>query len=147
MDLSRLMFETEVRVPRPDKQHTSEWIQCDCGWATEKDYAIHIIPLHEQRSFPPDLSEVYRIVAKHLDPAVPKNLTVEIHPPDITWEVPSISFLVLGAKKDWGFRRRDIEAALAPMCQELDAYVESYAAWRRRHGLSPKRTHQLGRAT
>jgi len=77
----------------------------------DKDYVLHITPVHPQRNLSADhkLNAALKAVVISLNEIVPFDLQVMIHPPQEDWKVKALSFVIKEGAEAWNFDREKFE--------------------------------------
>jgi len=80
----------------------------------DKDYVLHITPVHPKRNFQGDakLRLAIQEVILILNKIVPFDLKVSIHLPREDWEVKALSFVVRQGAVAWNLRTEELDTAV-----------------------------------
>jgi hypothetical protein len=87
------------------------------------DYIIHIIQTHLERPFPQDLTPIYSIIKKHLDPHLKMGDKVIVFPPPPEWEFKLITLKCKNIASKWNFYPESLKTPCEALVKELDEYL------------------------
>lgn len=110
-----------VSAPNRLQQSVSGFVRIIHGWH-DSDYVWHIEPAAIRRPWTVNIDRVIYIIAKIMHGTLP-DIEATIWPPQMDWELKTITFKSLGLKDEWSFSGDMIEKINGSLFEALNKVV------------------------
>lgn len=111
----------QVRAPKRFRESLSGFIRIFHGWH-DMDYVWHIEHAAIRRSWKVSTNRVIYIIAKIMHDSLP-DIEAKIWPPQLNWELKTITFKALNLKGEWSFSEDIIEKINRDLFDTLNKVV------------------------
>ena len=111
----------QVSVPRRFQQSLSGFIRIHHGWHNT-DYVWHVEHAAIRRPWKVSVDRVIYIIAKTMHESLP-DIEATIWPPQMDWELKTITFKALGLSNEWSFSEDVIEKINNKLFEALNMVV------------------------